>query len=78
MALELPSGADFGCNRHCKTNPVDLEVSGPSFGGFGKFLAGSREEKQFPIVARGRLRVASVKIYSALTREDAAQAERTC
>ena len=27
MALELPSGADFGCNRHCKTNPVDLEGS---------------------------------------------------
>ena len=27
MALELPSGAEFGCNRHCKTNPVDLERS---------------------------------------------------
>ncbi len=28
MALELLSGADFGCNRHCKTNPVDLEGYG--------------------------------------------------
>ncbi len=27
IALELPSGADFGCSRHCKTNPVDLEGS---------------------------------------------------
>ncbi len=27
MALELPSGADFGCNRRCVTNPVDLEGS---------------------------------------------------
>ncbi len=27
MALELASGADFWCNRHCKTNPVDLEGS---------------------------------------------------
>ena len=24
-ALELVSGADFWCNRHCKTSPVDLE-----------------------------------------------------
>ncbi len=28
MALDLVYGADFGCNRHCKTN-IDL-VSGPS------------------------------------------------
>lgn len=27
MVLELAPGADFGCNRHCKTNPVDLEGS---------------------------------------------------
>ncbi len=27
MALELPCGADFGRNWHCKTNPVDLEGS---------------------------------------------------
>jgi hypothetical protein len=27
MALELVSGADFGCNRRCKTNPVNLEGS---------------------------------------------------
>ncbi len=31
MALELTSGADFGCNRHCKTNPVDLEGLGAKF-----------------------------------------------
>ncbi len=27
MAFLWVSGADFGCNRHCKTNPVDLEGS---------------------------------------------------
>ncbi len=27
MALEIAYGADFGCNRNCKTNPVDLEGS---------------------------------------------------
>jgi hypothetical protein len=25
MALELACGADFWCNRHCKTSPVDPE-----------------------------------------------------
>ncbi len=54
MALELPSGADFGCNRHCKTNPVDLEGSRGQvlvvFGGLGG-------GHQFAIVAKGRLRL---------------------
>ena len=27
MVLELDYGADFWRNRHCKTNPVDLEGS---------------------------------------------------
>jgi hypothetical protein len=27
LTLELVYGADFWCNRHCKTNPVDLEGS---------------------------------------------------
>ncbi len=27
IALEWASGADFGCNRHCKTNPAYLEGS---------------------------------------------------
>ncbi len=28
MALELVCRADFWCNRHCKTSPVDLDGSG--------------------------------------------------
>ncbi len=28
IAVELPSGPKFGCNRNCKTNPVDLAGSG--------------------------------------------------
>jgi hypothetical protein len=44
MALELPSGADCGSNRHCKTNPVDLEGSRGQvlvvLGGFWKVLRG--------------------------------------
>ncbi len=43
-ALKLASGADFGCNRHCKANPVDLEGSRVQvlmvLGGFGKVLGG--------------------------------------
>ncbi len=41
MTLKLGSGADFGCNRHCKTNPVDLEGSrGQVLGGWGGFWTG--------------------------------------
>ncbi len=57
IALELPSGADFGCNRHCKTNPVDLERSRGQvlvvWGGFWKLLGG--RQNNFLIVAKGRL-----------------------
>ncbi len=55
MALELPSGAHLGCNRHCKTNPVDLEGSGGQvlvdLRGFvlGRFYEGG----QFSVVAKG-------------------------
>ncbi len=45
MALELPSGADFGRNRHRKASPVDLEGSrGQVFvvlGGFRNVLGGN-------------------------------------
>ncbi len=38
MALELPSGAEFGYNRHCKMSPVDLEGSrGPILVFWGGF-----------------------------------------
>ena len=32
MALELVCRADFWCNRHCRTSPVDLEKLGAKFG----------------------------------------------
>jgi hypothetical protein len=42
MASKLLSGADFGCNRHCKTNAVDLDGSRGHvlvvLGGFWKVL----------------------------------------
>ncbi len=60
IALESPSGADFGCNRHCKTNPVDLE--------------GSRG-KVFEIVAKGKLRN-GVRVSSSLLIPASASAGR--
>ncbi len=51
MAFELPFGADFGCNRHCKTNPVDLEGSRARvlslLGAFRE--AGGRGKTNFPL-----------------------------
>ncbi len=61
MALELASGPDFGCNRYCKTNPVDQE--GPRvqvlavWGGFWKVLGGRR--MNCPLWPEGRLRQGS-------------------
>lgn len=41
MALELVSGSEFWCNRHCANNPIDLEgTSGPSLFGLRRFLFG--------------------------------------
>jgi hypothetical protein len=63
MAFKLPSGADFGCNRHCKTNPVDLEGSRGLvlmvLGGFRKVVMGG---DPFSIVAKGRLCHDSTKL----------------
>ncbi len=64
MALELPSGADFWCNRRCKTSPVDLEGSRGkdlvALGGFGGLQGvgakGRQRQNQFYIVAKGRQR----------------------
>ncbi len=46
MALEVPSRADFGCNRHCKTKPVDLEGSR---GQVLVVLGGALKEVNFPL-----------------------------
>ena len=54
-ALDLVSGANFGCNRHCMTNPVDLEGSQDQVL-VVSFLEGLGGINHFSIVAKGRLR----------------------
>ncbi len=44
MALELVCRADFWCNRHCKTSPVDLE----GFGGQVWPKIGRKPTQQIP------------------------------
>ncbi len=46
MALELVCGADFWCNRHCKTSPVDLEAEKPAQKTPARLPSGTQNMKQ--------------------------------
>ncbi len=56
LALELVCGADFWCNRHCKTSPVDLE----GFGGQVWPNIGRKPEKSEFRIANEPLRFSSL------------------